>query len=418
MATHSRDFPPSSSKRWLTCPRSVSFINSLPQVPRQSSVYAAEGTAAHTVADMMLSGFTPHPVGTTLDVDGHVVPITHEMIDHGQTYVDAVDELAEAEPGACVIHSEVRVKLDELVGKAAGCMGTCDALIVGKRNLVVVDYKYGRGIEVDVNDNPQIMLYALGAYYGLDSGERANVDTVTLVVVQPRIPGGAPVKVQRMYLLDLLRWGHEVVQPTVARVMSGVADGDPFVPSSECRFCPAAAHCPGLRQRSQQTARQVFGNTPLTALLEEQPVQTTARLTQGVSALSDEDLASALEESALVKACIEAIAAEALQRAASGRSIPRHKIVAKRGVRQWVDETETVLALCRLGLGTEKFVPQVLRSPAQIEKLLPKATRKSLTNLVKVVSSGVSLVKDTDPRPAVATENAASAFGAALLDDE
>ena len=418
MATHSRDFPPSSSKRWMTCPRSVSFINSLPQVPRQSSVYAAEGTAAHKIADLLLSGFAPNPVGSTLYIDGHIVPITDEMIEHGRTYVDTVDELAEAHPDFYVVHSEVRVDLDPLVGKAADCRGTCDALIVGKKDLVVVDYKYGRGIEVDVTDNPQLMIYALGAYYGLTLAQQADIETVTLAIVQPRIANATPVKTQQMYMLDLLWWGHGMLKPVVARVMSGEADSDEFVPSAECRFCPAAAHCPGLRDRAQQTARQVFGNTPLPDLIEEQPMQTVARLAHGVASLSDEDLATALEESALVKACIEAIAVEALQRAASGRTIPRHKIVAKRGVRQWADPDETEKKLGYLGLVPEDvFAPRVLRSPAQIEKLLPKATRKSLTNLVKVVSSGVSLVKDTDPRPAITVEDPTKVFGPAL-DDE
>ncbi len=45
--------------------------------------------------------------------------------------------------------------------------GTADALIIANNTIEVIDLKYGKGVKVDAQNNPQLMLYGLGAFRGI-----------------------------------------------------------------------------------------------------------------------------------------------------------------------------------------------------------------------------------------------------------
>jgi len=386
---HSRRFPPSASERWLQCRRSVSFIESLPSSPRQASSYAAEGTVAHDIADRILQNKPLPAVGATTKVDGHEIAVTQEMIECGEQWRDVV----KARPGTCA--SEHEVDLAPVVGAKAGMFGNLDARVLGHRKLTIFDYKFGRGIEVYPENNTQMLCYALGEYHALDPAEQ-DLDVVELVVVQPRTPGGALERSWVITDLDLLMWGDKVLKPAVEAIVSGQADSEPFVTGLHCRFCPAAAHCPGLKERAMKSAVQQF----------------VLPAGQAAGELSDDELGAAMVENEMIQLRIDAVAAEALKRAQAGRKIRYHKLVAKRAVRQWKDPLTAAIWLREHGNETpDWYTKPELKSPAQIEKLIDKRQHQPMNaEIVTKESTGTSLVRESDPRAEVSVLDAAESF--------
>jgi hypothetical protein len=391
---HSRDFPPSSSERWLNCRRSVSFIKSLPTVPRgTASSYAAEGTVAHDIADRILTGKKLPAVGASTQVDGHDIAVTQDMVEHGTLWREIVLKRIQ-EPGSQLV-SEHEVDLGPVVGAKAQMFGNLDARVLADRKLSILDYKYGRGIEVYPDNNTQLLCYALGEYYALDEAER-DIDEVELVVVQPRTPSGDPERSWTISDLDLIMWGDKVLKPAVEAITSGQADSEPFVTGGHCRFCPAAAHCPGLKERSMKAAIQQFVMPP----------------DQSSRELTDDELGAAMVENELIQRRIDAVAAEALRRAQTGRKIKYHKLVAKRASRQWKDPLAAAIWLREHGNETpDWYTRPELKSPTQIEKLIDKRQHGPMNQeIVTKESTGTSLVRDTDPRAEVSVLDAAGTF--------
>ena len=392
---HSR-FAPSSLKRILECPRSVALAEAIGSTGK-ASVYAAEGSVAHTVAEAYLRG-TPAPaVGTVVEQDGYKITVDQDMHDHGREYATYVRGLM-VEGDVCFI--ETTVRLDSVVGEAANMYGHLDAAIWSPSRglLIVVDYKYGRGVRVSALDNAQLKAYGLGAIYTLPAVDPDDVKTIEAHVFQPRVPGmSAPDTIPAV---DLLMWGHEEVAPTIAEIEQDGAVKRPYVTGDHCRFCPALAQCPAMRDRAIKAAQKAFADDPVPE-----------------SALSDDEMADLLNEIDVCEPWFDAVRKESLIRAERGGNIRDRKLVAARGRRAWSDEQNVPVALVSLGLSKSDIYETSLRSPAQIEKKVAKANREAFNALWTMRSSGHSLVPTSDPRPGVRVATAAEAFRDAPLQD-
>jgi hypothetical protein len=237
----------SSSARWMQCPGSVPL--SRPHEGRTSG-YAAEGIVAHSIAEAALSGASRPAVGEVLKADGRDIVVTHEMEDAIDVYLDVVTRLRNQSDWHAF---EQRVVIRSAL--PAECFGTADfAALVGK-TLHIVDFKFGKGVIVEVEDNSQALFYALAAYETFE-GIADTVQEIRLVIVQPRIDG-ARVKEWTIDLIDLLIWRDSRLLPAVGRVVEGdnsLQDG-PW-----CRFCPALAYCPLKHRIAQEAARAAFGS--------------------------------------------------------------------------------------------------------------------------------------------------------------
>lgn len=148
---------PSSSKRWMTCPGSVALTAHLPNT---SSSYADEGTTAHWIAENILRGTIAES-----DAVGKVCPdtgmeVTPDMLRDVMRYVQQVRDIVEVTGGT--LYLEQKLVIGQWTGEE-GAKGTADAVIVAGDELIVMDLKFGRGVSVDAEENPQLMLYALGA---------------------------------------------------------------------------------------------------------------------------------------------------------------------------------------------------------------------------------------------------------------
>lgn len=361
--------------RWSACPGSVREAAKAP--PSASSSYAQEGTDAHTIAALCLQK-NANPgayIGKTVGVGVHAFTTTKEMATAVQVYIDAVDAVVDGESPTIKLQVEQRFDLSAV---HPGCFGTADAVVwcPDTKTLHVFDYKHGAGIPVEVENNPQLMYYGLGAL--LASGYPAR--RVRLVIVQPRCehPDG-PVRSWEIDAIDLLDFRADLKEYAKATENPDAV----LVAGEHCRFCPAAALCPELVARSQAVARLEFAPAV---------------------AYDPAKLSAALHDVDAIESRIKAVREFAYAEAEAGRFTGHGwKIVAKRAIRKWNDEAALAQHLERSYTGSvmrEVYEPQSLKSPAQMEKVAGIG-KGALDQFVIKESSGHALVPDSDKRPAV-----------------
>ena len=360
------DASPSSASIWLKCPASVTQARGKKRLP---SPYTREGTAAHEAAENLVHG---RKIPPAITVDGEAIEITDEMLDHVQVYARYCQDLQKR---SHVFQTETRVELLDL---PEAVYGTADAMGWNRddRELEIADLKYGKGVLVGVDGNPQLKIYGLGGYRKFKSVRR-----VKLTIIQPRT-AGPPVQSVTYSVGELRMWEAEVLEPALQRI----ADDDATeAPGSHCRWCVRAGECKALANLAQIEARTAFADAPAAI----------------VGGLTNADLSHALDKADLIVAWINLIRAEASQRADAGQSIPNYKLVPKRAIRKWTDDNDALAALNVAGVPLHEVVKVV--SVAAVERVL-KARRikvPALDAMVVKESSGSTLVRDTDPREGI-----------------
>ena len=163
---------PSSAEMWMNCPASITKSAGM---TRPSSRYAREGTAAHTIAEMIIGGCLWPPGKITIEGEQFIVGLP--MLRALNPYIDYVQGLQAKTKD---VHVEQRVK----IGNGALVWGTADCAALDGEDLYIADLKYGMGVPVSP-DSAQLMIYALAAIDTL--WRRRLVSTVTLTVIQPRL---------------------------------------------------------------------------------------------------------------------------------------------------------------------------------------------------------------------------------------
>ncbi|MEO5346870.1 MAG: DUF2800 domain-containing protein [Magnetococcus sp. YQC-9] len=368
----------SSAYRWMACPGSVRLGKSM---PKTQSRYAMEGVAAHQLAETCLrKGQDANEfLGTTLTIEGGCFEVSEEMAEGVQVYLDAV--WGDLQPGDALAIEE-RFDLNHFY---PGMFGTNDCSIYRSSTglLIVYDFKYGAGVAVAAEANPQLLYYGLGAATAVPG---RNLSAVELVVVQPRGQHrDGPVRRWRTSALELLEWSADLVDAVRA---TEVADA-PLHQGAHCKFCPAAAICPALRAHVLATAQMEFGDQPVVP-----------------ETLSGEALAVVLTQADVIENWLTSVRAYAHQEAEAGRTPPGFKLVNKQGRRVWIDPDAAIVLLRGMGLEEADIhkAPEML-SPAQIEAVLrrQKKDTKVIVPLVVSRSSGTTLVHESNARPAVAS---------------
>ncbi len=207
-------------------------------MPDSTSDYAAEGTLAHSVCELLArKKFTivkPSVHNAALKKLKNHELYDDEMLATANTYVDHLTERAMEFQHKPYAAFEVKVDITDYAPEA---FGTCDCVMIGGDELIITDYKHGKGVPVSAEGNPQMMLYALGALklYRPIYGEA--IKRVTCYVDQPRLNSysGYSITVD-----DLLAWGESTVKPKAALAFAGLGN---FAPGDHCRFCRAKAQC-------------------------------------------------------------------------------------------------------------------------------------------------------------------------------
>jgi hypothetical protein len=331
-SSHSR-LSPSGAERWLACPGSLK----LEAKANTSSIYAAEGTCAHSLCEeCFYLGEDPMKfVGQVRNVDGYDIEITEEMAESVTVYLSEI----EANP---LFTPELEQRLESETIEGFG--GTIDCFIPATFH--IIDFKYGSGIPVDVEWNKQLACYALLVIEKFNNGVLRDVITT---IVQPRAdhPDG-PVRTW-VATADWL----QAVKAGVEEVASG--SSEVIKAGDHCRWCPAKANCPELHQLTIRVAQNGFNDDSGALIAEKLTPETAAEILNKRKAI--EEFLGAVEDWA--HATME-----------KGIEVPGYKLVDKYGNRRYSVDEATVLKRCRAsGLGKKKIYKSVLISPAQLEKL-------------------------------------------------
>ena len=345
MAKHAR-LGASKSKQWLACPPSIALEESL-QKPEAPSQYALEGTTAHALAEAKLKAAEGQITS------GQLAKITVELapdveMDRLTTnYVEFVQERAaamQAETGEALLIVEQRLPFDHIVPEG---FGTGDAVIIGDGRLELIDLKYGRGIPVSVEDNPQLRLYALGAirrFYPI-----YDFNEVTMTIYQPRL--GEPSS-ETMPVKELTRWGEQYVKPRAELAYSGQGE---FAAGSHCRFCRAVNICRARAEEALASCREDFALPPI---------------------LSDDEIAELLPRLASIEQWAKDLQDYALQQALDGHHWIGYKVVEGRSNRIYKDPDATANVLLGLGLKQDQIYTTKLKGITELERTIGRKTFK------------------------------------------
>ena len=361
MAQHSSIVGGSTAKRVINCPGSVALVAQMP--PKPSSVYADTGTLLHNViADVLDGKATPQDFLGAVHAD---VTLDQDLIDN--KLLPALTALNEIDPDKIMEYeTEVVVGFGDLL---PGVFGSSD--IVGRigDTAYIVDWKFGDGVAVDVEENPQLMFYAAAAMR-TPAAQWAfeGATKVELVIVQPPYVKRWETTPRRIQLFE-----KELMQAVkvAQRPDAPLAQGD------WCRWCAAKAIC---------------------------PIMTGAADRAMVAALKSVDVADVsdyLKMADQLEGWIKEVRALAMQTLEAGLPVPGYKLVPKRAMRQWVDENKALAAMRDMGLDAKELTELTILSPAKAEKVLKKYKLALPDDHVVSVSSGNTLASEDDPRPAV-----------------
>ena len=299
---------PSSAHRWLNCTRSARLEL---EFSDKETAAAAEGTAAHALCEhkvkKALKQRSSRPV-SQFDSD--------EMEELTDAYRDYVIEKLTQERQICPdAQMFIETRLD-LTPYVPGSYGTCDCLIVSDKKLHIIDFKYGQGVLVEAERNPQMMLYALGAldiYYGL-----YDFKEVEMTIFQPRREN---VSTWSESVDELRKWAHEELKSKAELADSGEGE---FSSGDWCLFCKAAIKCRARAQAKLELAKQEFSLPPL---------------------LTDEEIEDILPKLSDLTKWANDILAYATDAALNhGKQWKGFKVVEGRSVRKYSDEDAVIKA--------------------------------------------------------------------------
>lgn len=377
---------PSAAARWINCPGSVALSESLPEPP--GSEYASEGTHAHMVAEFKLqratAGLSTRQFNKAMKNAQDSPYWSKVMDDATDFYVDHVLEALTAAgwPNAdlCI---EQRVDFSRWVPEG---FGTSDSIIVTDGLMEVIDFKYGQGVRVQAKNNPQLRLYALGAYSLFSS--LYDMDRIRMTIIQPRLDH---VDTDEISAKELLIWAAEEVAPRARMAVEGTdytASGD------WCRWCPAKAVCRTRAEKNLELAKMDFKAPPL---------------------LTNEEIGAVLAQAEHLQKWAADVQDYALQQAKAGEHFTGWKLVEGRAVRKYADDLKVAEALQAAGYDEAVLYERKLLGISAMEKLVGrKKLTETLGDLIIRPAGKPVLVPESDKRP----EINATASAKADFDDE
>lgn len=357
----------SSAHRWLNCPGSALLTKDMPDT---TSEYAEEGTLAHAVCESVARNALAREHMVVSQTTDTLAGAPHEMLECAEVYLDTIREaIADLGPSP-YIALEQRVDYSRWVPDG---FGTADCILIGGNTIHVLDYKHGKGVRVEAEDNPQLKLYALGALdrYSL----LYDIQTVKWSIVQPRNGGvshAEPIPVEA-----LLQWAEDVVLP--AAVLAVTPDS-PLNPGDWCRFCKAKGSC---------KARSDF------YLALEGFEKQDARL------LSPEELSAVLQRGKDLLKWYSDLEDNALSLLLAGSEVPGWKAVEGRSVRNWTDAEAAFRKAIELGVPEGMLYERKPVTLAQLEKTMGKKEFTALAEFVTIPPGKPALAPESDKRPAL-----------------
>jgi hypothetical protein len=339
----------------------VALVQKMP--PKPSSKYADEGTLLHNVmAELIMSEEPPeYYIGTRYEDQILTFELVEEKILPALRALDVIDPEHKME-----IEAETRVGFGDLL---PGVFGSTDLIGRLGNRAIVLDWKFGDGVMVEVEENPQLMFYAAAAMRTPEAQWAfEGVTEIECVIVQPpevRRWVTTPERIAK-FELELVQAVKQAEKPDAKLTV-----GD------HCRWCAAKPICPKMTGAVDRALKVQLDN------------------------LDAPKISAYLKNADMLEDWIKDLRALALQMLESGAKLPEYKLVAKRAIRSWSDEEKAKVALFAYGLTESEVMETTVVSPAKAEKALKKRKIGLPEDLVVAISSGNTLASVDDPRPEV-----------------
>ncbi len=363
----------SSSHRWMNCTPSARLEQ---EFADRETEAAAEGTAAHALCE--------HKLRRALKMRSRK-PVSKYDCDEMDAYTDGyvefvLEQLAQAKLECADPLVLIEQRLDFSCWVPEG-FGTGDCIIVADKLLHIIDFKYGQGVLVDAEENPQMMLYALGALRLFDS--LYDITEVSMSIYQPRREN---VSTWTISVNELNAWAENTLKPRAELAHKGEGE---YLPGPWCQFCKAAVKCRARAEEKLRLARFEFAPPPL---------------------LSDgeiEEILAKLDDLTRWASEIQAYAQDAAIN--HGKVWQGFKLVATRTNRKYTDEEAVVKAANEAGY--HDIFKKSLIPITEMEKLMGKKNFAAvLGSLVEKPQGRPTLVPITDKRPALTNTGASDDF--------
>lgn len=355
----------SAADRWMNCTPSAQLTAGMED---ETTTFAAEGTAAHALCEWKVRKALKMRAGRRPTSDYW----TDEMEEFTDDYRDFIMDLV----GQAKQHCKDPVTLIEqhldFSCYVPDGFGTGDFLLVADKELNVVDFKYGRGVAVYADHNPQMMLYALGALNLFDC--LYDIEQVTMTIFQPRL---SSISTWTITAAELYQWAEDVLKPKAELAAKGEGE---FVSGSWCRFCKARNTCRARAESFLELARMEF---------------------QPPALLSDEEVAEVMEKAdELSKWASDVMAYAQAEAIDNGKHWNGYKLVEGRSVRKFSDQAKVEAAAKEAGY-TDIYNKSLITLTA-FEKLMGKKTFSDVLGQYVTKPAGkLTLVPVSDKRPEV-----------------
>ncbi len=356
---------PSASERWINCPGSVKLSENFPDT---TSIYAKEGSLAHKLGEIKLKS---RQFNKEIDAKEYQKIQDNElysadMEDFTDEYVEYIEAIINSFDINPFIEIETNLDLSFI---APNTFGTADCLILDGDTLHVVDFKYGKNVEVDPTENPQMMIYALGALKMYD-GLIFDIKNVTMHIVQPRKNNLSSWTVSKAELLNTLE---TVIKPKADEALS---DHGETKYGDWCIFCKAKPIC---RAYSERFNPQFKVDNP--------------------KELSNKEIAERISVLEGMNGYLKTLKEYAVEKALEGEEFPGYKVVEGRSARKWTDQAKAFDIAEGAGFDHSVLYEQVPLTLPKVETMMGKKTFDELLgDFVEKPKGKPTLVEDKDKR--------------------
>ena len=371
----------SSAHRWLNCAPSARL--ELSEGHDECSIYAEEGTAAHALAELKLS-YAFHKIDRAEYqrrlTEWHKIPVyekyyTTEFEEYVDQHVSFVQDICReyADDESFNIYFEVQVDFSNVVPQG---FGTADVLIITRDKIHVIDLKFGRGVPVSAQNNPQLRLYAFGA---LNMFPRTKI--VEMTINQPRLDSH---DTERISQEELIKWAFEYVKPRADAAIEGIGSLNPS--ESACKFCKLRGKCKARSDMQLSLAKQEF------SIVQDK---------QDITQLTVDQLSTILQIAPAFVEWFNDVQSFAVGQVLAGVKIPGFKMVEGRSNRIITDEQKVCQLLQDAGYDEKDFYqPRRLLPLTKLETLVGKKKFDELcADYIMKPQGKMTLVPETDRRP-------------------
>lgn len=366
----------SGAHRWLNCPPSAKLEAELPD---STSVYAKEGTLAHEICELKLRNYLGLMNKSTATRGINKLKkdefFSDEMLKHAEGYVNYITEKIKSDEAMVLVEE----KLDFSKYVPDG-FGTGDCIIIQDGTLTIVDFKYGKGVAVFAEKNPQMQLYALGAINMF--GFIYDFDKVEMCIYQPRISN---ISEYTNDVDTLLKWGTGIVAPTADLAAKGEGD---FKAGAHCTFCKLKNKCAELANYCLETVKKEFED--IDGHLDK-------------TLLGPEDIAMIVGRMKIVRSWLNDIESYAIAGLLDGTlKVPGYKLVEGRSNRVITDQDKVIELLTDNGYPEAViYKPKELISMTKLEALVGKKKFSEIAgDFIDKPKGKPTLAPENDKRPA------------------